>query len=358
MSDTQIMRYGRLKADSEAERAYYHCISRVVNRSFAFGPLEKEHFVREMRRYERFCGVRIVTYCVMSNHFHVLTEVPRRPEPRADGVLLDDVEFLARVDALERRKCSADAREMLERLRAQSGAAAAEEYKRSVCARMWDVSWFMRLLKQRFSQWFNRRQDRKGTLWEERFKSVLVEGTSEALAMMAAYIDLNPVRAQMVFDPGEYRWSGYAAAQAGDERALAGLRAIDQARAAHVELPADAAGTLANYRLWVYGRGEQREGLLDDQGNVGPVGRVGIDPARVAEVRAKGGKLTRWETLRCRVRYFSDGVALGTKEWVEGVFARHRRQFGLKRKSGARPMRQVDGGGLHTLRDLRLRVVG
>lgn len=352
------MRYGRLKADAEAERAHYHCLSRVVNRDYVFGPLEKEHFVGEMRRYERFCGLQIVTYCVMSNHFHVLVEVPRRPEPDAQGVLLDDTEFLARVDALQRRKFSADAREMIERLRKQAGEGAVEEYKRSICVRMWDVSWFMRLLKQRFSQWFNRRAGRKGTLWEERFKSVLVEGTSEALATMAAYIDLNPVRARMVFEPGDYRWSGYAAAQAGDEQALAGLRVIDQARAGHVEVPTDLAGTLANYRLWLYGRGQQREGLLDDEGTVGPVGRVGIDPARVAEVQAKRGRLTRWEMLRCRVRYFSDGVALGTKEWVDGVFARHRRKFGAKRQSGARPMRQVDSGGLHTLRDLRMLVVG
>ena len=56
----------------------------------------------------------------------------------------------------------------------------------------------MKLLKQRFTQWFNRQRGRKGTLWEERFKSVLVEGTGEVLATMAAYIDLNPVRAGIV----------------------------------------------------------------------------------------------------------------------------------------------------------------
>ncbi|MDA7922781.1 chemotaxis protein CheW, partial [Verrucomicrobiales bacterium] len=54
--------------------------------------------------------------------------------------------------------------------------------------RMGDVSVFMQELKQRFSQWYNKRNSRKGTLWEGRFKSVLVEGDDQALMTMAAYI--------------------------------------------------------------------------------------------------------------------------------------------------------------------------
>lgn len=56
--------------------------------------------------------------------------------------------------------------------------------------------------------WFNRNNQRRGTLWEERFKSVIIE-SGVASRMMATYIDLNPVRAGMVKDPAEYRWSGY-----------------------------------------------------------------------------------------------------------------------------------------------------
>jgi len=51
----------------------------VVDRKFVLGPEEKEEFVRLMRLYEEFCEIRVVTYCIMSNHFHVLAEVPRRP---------------------------------------------------------------------------------------------------------------------------------------------------------------------------------------------------------------------------------------------------------------------------------------
>ena len=56
----------------------------------------------------------------------------------------------------------------------------------------------------------------------ERFKSVLVEDAA-ALQTMAAYIDLNPVRAGICDDPAEYQWCGYAEAEGGSKRAKAGL---------------------------------------------------------------------------------------------------------------------------------------
>ena len=75
--------------------------------------------------------------------------------------------------------------------------------------RMWDLGKFMKTLKQRFTTWYNKCNGRKGTLWEDRFKSVLVED-GDALRTMSSYIDLNPVRAGIVDDPKEYRWCGYA----------------------------------------------------------------------------------------------------------------------------------------------------
>ncbi len=66
------MRYARMKPAAPTEAMYYHCITRVVNRDFLLGDMDREKFVRLMREYEQFCGVRVLTYCVMSNHFHVL----------------------------------------------------------------------------------------------------------------------------------------------------------------------------------------------------------------------------------------------------------------------------------------------
>jgi hypothetical protein len=72
------------------------------------------------------------------------------------------------------------------------------------------------------------REDRCGPLWEQRFKSVLVEGSQDALLTMAAYIDLNPVRARLVADPQDYRYSGYVEAMGGAKEAREGLRHLMQ----------------------------------------------------------------------------------------------------------------------------------
>ena len=73
---------------------------------------------------------------------------------------------------------------------------------------MFDLSEFVKDVKQRFSQSYNRRHGRKGALWEERFKSVLLEGNVGTLSTVSAYIDLNPMRAGIVDDPKDYRFSG------------------------------------------------------------------------------------------------------------------------------------------------------
>jgi putative transposase len=56
----------------------YHCVSRICDKAFRINEEEKGVFVRLMRGYERFCQVEILTFCVMSNHFHLLVRVPER----------------------------------------------------------------------------------------------------------------------------------------------------------------------------------------------------------------------------------------------------------------------------------------
>jgi putative transposase len=68
----------------------------------------------------------------------------------------------------------------------------------------------MRDLGRRYVPYFNRKHGRTGTLWEGRFRSCLVESQQYVLACYR-YIELNPVRAGMVNQPGSYLWSSYAA---------------------------------------------------------------------------------------------------------------------------------------------------
>jgi len=67
----------------------------------------------------------------------------------------------------------------------------------------------MRDLGQRYVQYFNRRHERTGTLWEGRFRSCVAESARYVLACYR-YIELNPVRACIVGYPAAYVWSSYA----------------------------------------------------------------------------------------------------------------------------------------------------
>ena len=67
----------------------------------------------------------------------------------------------------------------------------------------------MRNLGQRYAQYFNRRYERTGALWEGRYRSCLVDSAAYVLACYR-YIERNPVRAAMVSSLAEYRWSSLA----------------------------------------------------------------------------------------------------------------------------------------------------
>lgn len=79
------MRRPRLKPRFPSKSSCYHCLSRVVDGRFALGDTEKDHLVRWIHAYATFCGLRVLTLCVMSNHFHLLLEVPTPPQQKPDA---------------------------------------------------------------------------------------------------------------------------------------------------------------------------------------------------------------------------------------------------------------------------------
>ncbi|OYW70957.1 MAG: hypothetical protein B7Z37_29120 [Verrucomicrobia bacterium 12-59-8] len=85
--------------------------------------------------------------------------------------------------------------------------------------------------------------------------------------------------------------------------------------------------------------------------------RRGVSVETVRAVLAERGKLSPAELVRLRVRYFTDGVVLGSKEFVEGIFETQRERFSPKRKEGGRRMAESETP-FYTLRRLRLRSVG
>jgi REP element-mobilizing transposase RayT len=359
------MRRPRLKAPAFLPVAYYHVVSRIVNRDFVLGEEEKDKLIEYMRLYERFGGLRVISYCIMSNHFHILVEVPQRPDAAA---LPSDAGLIAHVRSCLGDKLANDLEWQLELHRKQENTSAAEELREKWFCRMWDVSAFMKVLKQRFSQWFNGRHARRGTLWEDRFRSVLVEGKGQALRAMAAYIDLNPVRAKICDDPKDYRWCGYAEAVAGGKEAreaVTFLAAINP----HGGMKPDATAlkpkeSLRRWRCHLFGipESEIRQKDESSKGEMAAIYRERIPREKALEVLARGGKLSQADYLRCKVRYFSDGAVIGGKAFVDEMFAAFRDRFGPKRKDGARPLRGLAGAApderLFNLRQLRTAVFG
>jgi REP element-mobilizing transposase RayT len=309
----------------------YHCLSRILERRFWFGDTEKTYFLNTLRKLEQFSGVRVLSYAILDNHFHLLLQVPERPPS------LSIPDLLSRITALYGPETAMEVEERLNQAKKHRSTKWLEQEINTYFARMFDLSTFMKELKQRFSQWFNRRKKRRGPLWEERFKSLITEDSAQALMTLAAYIDLNPVRAGICKDPKDYRWCGYGAALGGDAAAREGLRALAEA----MHQPSDWKTFSKEYRMHLFGIGIQTEV------------RAGIDPRKVKETWEAGGALSLPELLRCRVRYLSDGVAFGSRLFVENVFENFRDRFGPKRKSASRAMQGGDWKGLTTLRDLR-----
>jgi hypothetical protein len=110
-----------------------------------------------------------------------------------------------------------------------------------------------------------------------------------------------------------------------------------------------------SYRMLLFGIGQEVHGGATPDGYVKSKG--GFTQREIEAVCAAGGRLSLAAVLRCRVRYFTDGVVLGSQAFVDAFFQQRRVNFPASRKSGARRMKGADWGELRTLRDLRIDAV-
>jgi putative transposase len=94
---------------------------------------------------------------------------------------------------------------------------------------------------RRYVQYLNHTYRRTGTLWDSRYKSSLVQPETYLL-LCQRYIELNPVRAGMVSDPGNYPWCSYPTNALGQENAMLSLHAL------YLALAADEASRREVYR--------------------------------------------------------------------------------------------------------------
>ena len=141
-------------------------------------------------------------------------------------------------------------------------------------------------------------------------------------------------------DPKDYRYCGYSEAVAGKMEARAGLRKVLEAKTEKT--------ALSVYRkiLFLMGSATTRKG------------QMAMDRETVKKVVEQDGELPVAQVLRLRIRYFTDGMVLSSKDYVNQIFEANRGLFGKKRKTRARQMRRLRDSVLMVICNLRHDVFG
>ena len=285
------------------EPAVYHVISRTALDGYPFGEVEKDYFFKVVRRLSNVYFTEILGICMMGNHFHLLVK------------MLPDSDFTD--DDLRRRH----------ELYYGGDKVFPDGQIPYFRARWSSLSEFVKEVKLGFTRFYNRRHNRRGFLWGERFKSVIVE-QGHTLINCLAYIDLNPVRAGLVEKPEDYRFSsiGYHV-QTGNR---GGFLSLDFGLK---EFNVPGAGErLRRYRRFLYEKG----GNETEKGSR-------INEKILEKERGRDFKLSRIDRFRYRTRYFSDSGVIGTKEFVNKQYRQFRHIFQSKREKIPKRISGLDG---------------
>jgi REP element-mobilizing transposase RayT len=263
---------------------FYHLYNRVAGEphELPFGDVEKEQFLRLLHRLSQLYVVDILAFTVMSNHFHLVLFAPAEPPS-------------------EEETCRRYAAYYGGRRRLQPGTRAC----RRMAARLRDISWFMHDLEQPFSSWFNRTRPgrRRGALWAGRFKHTLLE---EGVAVWDCwqYIELNAVRAGLVADPAAYRFCSFGAWSG---RGRHPFQAAVQAR-------------LMPRLQGLLGVRNQKELYQALRRNFALLQALRQAPAAGEQALAKAAQPLAFSTLATRrMRYWTDGLVIGSKRFVTQI---------------------------------------
>lgn len=181
------------------ETPYYHCMSRCVRRAFLCGYDEKTKTNYDYRRKwienkilelsQHFC-ISVPAYSVMSNHYHVILYVDRDK-----ALALSNKEVAKRwvkiykpdsliIDFLNGVKYEKEEKKRL------------KKRLKEIRERLYSISWFMRVINQYISATCNEEDEVTGAFWASRFQSKALLSDAAVMACMA-YVDLNPIRANM-----------------------------------------------------------------------------------------------------------------------------------------------------------------
>lgn len=296
-----------------SEKTAYHIMSRTALDGFPFGDVDKDELVKIIKKLSKLFFVEVFGYAIMSNHFHILAQtVPEH--------YYSDEDIIKRLK-IHYGKDFEVAKEQLDIYRNKFSSLAN----------------YMKEIKQAFSWYYNKRHGRRGTLWGERFKSVIVEN-GETLINCLAYIDLNPVRAGLVKRPEDYRWNsiGYHIQTNNKDNFLSmdfGLKEFSiKSKKERVQ----------RYLRYVYEAGEL-EHPEKCQASV-------IKNDAIKKASRKNFEITRTDRFRCRTRYFSDSGIIGSKKFVFNTYQQFKNLFHSRHEK--KPKRVKGLSGIYSLKRL------
>jgi putative transposase len=169
----------------KGEPGVYHVISRTALTGFVLGDVEKDFLLNLIKRLSRVYFAEVLGFCLMGNHFHLLVRMHSGENQRDEEIKRRSSLYYGMETEISEGRIS---------------------YLREKWA---SLSEYVKEIKQGFSRYYNRRHNRRGFFWSDRFKSVIVDN-GETLINCLAYIDLNPVRAGIDDKPESYRWCSLA----------------------------------------------------------------------------------------------------------------------------------------------------
>jgi REP element-mobilizing transposase RayT len=288
------------------ETTVYHVMSRTALDGFPLGDIEKDFMLDLIRRYSALYLVEILGICIMGNHFHTL--VKTLPEYK-----FTDQDIKKRyVDFYGDNRVFTDG--LVPSLR----------------AKLSSLSEFVREIKVGFARYYNKKHNRRGYFWGDRFKSVIVD-KGETLINCLAYIDLNPLRAGIVSRPEDYRWNslGYHVQTNNRDNFLSmdfGLKEFN------VKSKKE---RIRRYRRYVYEAGAVNR---PEKGKAKVIGDRILEKERKREF-----ELNRNDRFRYRTRYFTDSGVIGSKEFVSKTYRRFKHHFNSKNEKRPKPVKGLSG---------------
>jgi REP element-mobilizing transposase RayT len=180
---------------------WYHCTSRCVRRAFLCGTengISYEHrrdWIEErILQLAQIFAIDVSAYVVMSNHFHVVLHVDQDRAAAWDlRTLFEHWGQLFSLPPVVEQYLKEDAMDA-------EFLASVKKYADKYREHLTNISWFMRTLNEPIARRANQEDGCTGHFWESRFSSTLLADEAAVLACMA-YVDLNPVRANMAPTP-------------------------------------------------------------------------------------------------------------------------------------------------------------